>query len=73
MIPIYQYINVLIFVYEMLSYLMMNNQQLDQDPTIGKLNSKQFIKIVQNSQTEHLILTEPLQKQAVVVSHASMC
>lgn len=73
MISIYWYINVSIFVYKMLSYLMMNDQQLDQDPTIDKLNSKQFIKIVQNGQTEHLILTEPLQKQAVVVSHASTC
>lgn len=35
-----------IFVYKMLSYLMMNNQQLNQNPTIDKLNSKQFIKIV---------------------------
>lgn len=61
------------FVYAMLGYLMMDDQQLGRDPTIGKIDGNRFIEIVRNGQPERLILIETLRKQAVIVGRATTC
>ncbi|KAI9809767.1 MAG: hypothetical protein M1825_000200 [Sarcosagium campestre] len=61
------------FVQAMLGYIMMNDEQLGLDPTVGKLDSMQFIKIIRNGQSEKLVLTEVLRKQATIVGRATTC
>ena len=61
------------FVYVMLGYFVMDNEQLGLDPTIGRLDGNEFIEIVRNRQSERLILTKVLRRQAVIVGRATTC
>ena len=61
------------FVYVMLGYSVMDNEQLGLDPTICRLDGNGFVEIVRNSQSERLILTKVLRKQAVIVGRATTC
>ena len=61
------------FTYVMLSYVLMNNEQLGLDPTIQQSDGKRYMEITRNGKIERLILTEDITKQAVIVGRATTC
>jgi len=61
------------FTRVMLGYFLMNDEQLGLDPTIQQSDGKRYMEITRNDKIERLILTEDIQKQAVVVGRATTC
>ena len=61
------------FVYVILGYFLMNDEQLGLDPTIQQPGGKRYVEITRNDQVERLVLTEEIIKQAVIVGRATTC
>lgn len=61
------------FVYVMLGYFLMNDEQLGLDPTIQQPGGKRYVEITRNDQVERLVLTEEIIKQAMIVGRATTC
>ena len=61
------------FVYVMLGYCIMDNEQLGLDPTIGRLDGNGLIEIVRKCRSERLILTKVLRNQPAIVGRATKC
>ena len=51
----------------------MNQEQFGFDFTILTLDSKQYIKVVCNDQTKHLILNKLIKQTPCVASQATTC
>ncbi|KAI9758368.1 MAG: hypothetical protein M1835_000602 [Candelina submexicana] len=61
------------FVYVMLGFYLMNDEQLGLDPMIQQSDGKRNVEITRNDQVERFILTEEIKKQAVIVGRATTC
>ena len=61
------------FTSAILGFLWMNEEQFGFDSTILTLDGKQYIEIVCNDQTKHLILDKVIKQAPCIVSQATTC
>ena len=61
------------FVYVMLGYHLMDDEQLGVDPTIQQSDGQRYVEITRDDQIERLILTGEIKKHAVVAGRATAC
>lgn len=62
-----------IFLYVMLGYYLMNDEQLGSDPTIHQSDGKRYLEITRYDKVERLVLTKDIKKQAVIAGRATTC
>ncbi|KAH0550889.1 hypothetical protein GP486_007747 [Trichoglossum hirsutum] len=65
--------NGLDFIYTMLGYLWMNDEQLGFDPTICASGDKRYIEITRNGQKERLIIDHLMRRAPCIVGRATTC
>ncbi|KAL8764940.1 MAG: hypothetical protein Q9209_007804 [Squamulea sp. 1 TL-2023] len=61
------------FVHAILGYFLMNDKQLGCDPTIRQSDGKCYVEVSRAGQTERLILTKLIKKQALIAGRATTC
>ncbi|RBA11773.1 hypothetical protein FPRO05_14255 [Fusarium proliferatum] len=61
------------FVYTILGFLWMSEEQLGFDRTIMTANGKQFIEVNRNGSTERIIIDEVMQRAPCIAGRATTC
>ncbi|KAH7115371.1 hypothetical protein B0J13DRAFT_209325 [Dactylonectria estremocensis] len=61
------------FVYTILGFLWMNEEQLGFDPTIITTNKERFIEVKRNGSTERIIIDEVMQRAPCIAGRATTC
>ncbi|KAF4502795.1 hypothetical protein FAGAP_951 [Fusarium agapanthi] len=61
------------FVYTMLGFLWMSEEQLGFDPTIMTANGKRFIEVNRSGSTERIIIDEVMQRAPCIAGRATTC
>ncbi|KAM3506673.1 hypothetical protein MY11210_007464 [Beauveria gryllotalpidicola] len=61
------------FVYTVLGFLWMSEEQLGFDPTIRKAGEELFIEIKRNGSTERIIIDKELQRIPCIAGRATTC
>ncbi|KAL2884644.1 hypothetical protein HOO65_100048 [Ceratocystis lukuohia] len=62
------------FVYTILGFLWMNDEQLGFDPTIiTTTNKERFIKVKRNGSTERIIIDKVIQRAPCIAGRATTC
>ncbi|KAL2041528.1 hypothetical protein N7G274_005910 [Stereocaulon virgatum] len=61
------------FIYVILGYCLMDDEQLGLDPTIQQSDGQRYVNITRNDQIERLILTGEIKRQAAVTGRATTC
>jgi hypothetical protein len=56
------------FVSAILGYLRMNEEQLGFDPTVSEVNSKRYMTITRNGNTERLIIDDVMKRHSSVAA-----
>ena len=61
------------FVFTILGFLWMNEEQLGFDPTIMTANKERFIEIKRNGMIERIIIDEVMQRARCIAGRATTC
>lgn len=61
------------FVFTILGFLCMNEEQLGFDPIVKKENGRRFIEIERNSSIERLVVGEEMNRARCIVGRATTC
>ncbi|KAM6505455.1 hypothetical protein FSOLCH5_014671 [Fusarium solani] len=61
------------FVFTILGFLWMNEEQLGFDPTIMTTNKERFIEVKRNGSTERIIIDEVMQCAPCIAGRATTC
>ncbi|RSL43317.1 hypothetical protein CEP51_016378 [Fusarium floridanum] len=63
----------MVFVFTILGFLWMNEEQLGFDPTIMTANKERFIEIKRNGMIERIIIDEVMQRARCIAGRATTC
>ncbi|OBS15090.1 hypothetical protein FPOA_14101 [Fusarium poae] len=61
------------FVFTILGFLWMNEEELGFDPTIKSENQERFIEINRNGSTERIIIDQVMQRARCIAGRATTC
>ncbi|KAH7201228.1 hypothetical protein DER44DRAFT_748366 [Fusarium oxysporum] len=61
------------FVFTILGFLWMNEEELGFDPTIKSENHERFIEISRNGSTERIIIDQVMQRARCIAGRATTC
>ncbi|KAK7414966.1 hypothetical protein QQZ08_012468 [Neonectria magnoliae] len=61
------------FVFTILGFLWMNEEELGFDPTIMTANQARFIEINRNGSTERIVIDEVMQRARCIAGRATTC
>ncbi|KAL5583899.1 hypothetical protein FOVSG1_015250 [Fusarium oxysporum f. sp. vasinfectum] len=61
------------FVFTILGFLWMNEEELGFDPTIMSANQKRFIEVNRNGSTERIIIDQVMQRARCIAGRATTC
>ncbi|EXK78558.1 hypothetical protein FOQG_16775 [Fusarium oxysporum f. sp. raphani 54005] len=61
------------FVFTILGFLWMNEEELGFDPTIMSANQERFIEINRNGSTERIIIDQVMQRARCIAGRATTC
>ncbi|KAH6869569.1 hypothetical protein B0T10DRAFT_418334 [Thelonectria olida] len=61
------------FVFTILGFLWMNEEELGFDPTIMSANQERFIEVNRNGSTERIIIDQVMQRARCIAGRATTC
>ncbi|KAM3510064.1 hypothetical protein MY11210_006070 [Beauveria gryllotalpidicola] len=61
------------FIFTILGFLWMNEEQLGFDPTIRTVNEQRFIDIKRNNASERIIIDQVMQRSRCIAGRATTC